>query len=578
MLDRLIAGAGAVTDAADRGVRSLLRTAGSHVADTRPGSAGLAGLLLVLAGGFVLVGLEANVGPLRTLAIGDVPDDGSLGSRVHAAMEGELVSTYVETYTDTDADGVQDEDEVGEAWAYWMVDADSGRGVTLLSMGAPWEVFQATYTGQLTTDREYVDETVDYVAEELGWMGITLDPEHIIDTTLGSSGAGVDHDLGEPWPTDGTTLTVGGPRSVTYVEWCSADPDDDGLCDDEEIDTFDVVIVDLESKTGVLVITDESPEFVPVSLSGILREDASAVVEAANAPGFSLADYDIDVSPSYVLDVGATPVDPIAPFILAALAALLGLIMLAGLAGGYIGYRRTGGPPAAATTLGVDGSIPLRLSGVIRTPQGPTHVRDVPAVLRRFVTVADTPVPAAAARPAASTEPSASVQPSASADVPRAAGMTLDIPPPAPAPESAPPEPAPEWAPPAPAPEWASAQAPLASSPSATDTPVSGDALAPAPDPTSAPDPNIPAASTLIVERVGRPEGVALGIGELQRLSIGEATTFAGSRPAIRAVAGTGPLILAFEDAAARDRAAAELVGEAGLDLGLLPSDAEQEA
>ena len=72
-------------------------------------------------------------------------------------------------------------------------------------------------------------------------------------------------------------------------------------------------------------------------------------------------------------------------------------------------------------------------------------------------------------------------------------------------------------------------------------------------------------ASTLIVERRGRPEGAALGLGQLVRLTSGVVLLFRGPRPALRAVAGTGPLLLSFDDEAARDRAAAELLDEAGL-------------
>jgi hypothetical protein len=71
--------------------------------------------------------------------------------------------------------------------------------------------------------------------------------------------------------------------------------------------------------------------------------------------------------------------------------------------------------------------------------------------------------------------------------------------------------------------------------------------------------------STLIVERRGRPEGVALGRGELHKLSMGQVMPLRGSRPALRVTAGTGPLFLSFDNAADRDRAAAELIGEAGL-------------
>jgi hypothetical protein len=72
-------------------------------------------------------------------------------------------------------------------------------------------------------------------------------------------------------------------------------------------------------------------------------------------------------------------------------------------------------------------------------------------------------------------------------------------------------------------------------------------------------------ASTLIVERRGRPEGVALGLGQLVRLTSGVALLFRGPRPALRVVAGTGPLVLSFDDETQRDRAAAELLDETGL-------------
>jgi hypothetical protein len=492
MLDRLLAGAGAVTDAADRAVRAVLRGAGSSAADTRPGSLALAALLLLFSAGFALVALEADVGPLRTMRAGDVAADTALADRIHATVDGHLASTYVETFTDIDADGEQDEGEIGEAWAYWMVDPETRRGVTVLSMGAPWEVFVATYAGVLATDPEYVEGSVDLVAEELDWMGVTLDPDHII-IAAADGPAGLDHDLADPWPADGTTVTVAGPRSVSYVETCTADPDGDGRCDDDEVDAFDVVVIDMASRRGVLVVTEEDPELVPVSLTGMLRRDASAVVEAVNAPGFHLSDYDIEVSATHVLDVGVVPTDPAAPLALAVLGALLALIILIGYVAGYVGYRREAGRPAGASTMVLGDAVPVRLSGVVRSPQGLTHVRDVAAVVRRFET-----------RPEA-----------------RQPEPTLDA--------------------------------------AATDAGV--DAIA------TPPAAGIPLDSTLIVERLGRPEGVALGVGELTGLSVGTATTFGGHRPAIRATAGTGPLILSFADAAERDRVAAELIAEAGLDL-----------
>jgi len=77
------------------------------------------------------------------------------------------------------------------------------------------------------------------------------------------------------------------------------------------------------------------------------------------------------------------------------------------------------------------------------------------------------------------------------------------------------------------------------------------------------PEPQEPA-STLIVERRGRPEGVPLGRGDVTRLSVGDVFPLRGRRPAIRAVAGTGLLLLSFDALESRDRAAAELLDETG--------------
>jgi hypothetical protein len=71
--------------------------------------------------------------------------------------------------------------------------------------------------------------------------------------------------------------------------------------------------------------------------------------------------------------------------------------------------------------------------------------------------------------------------------------------------------------------------------------------------------------STLIVERRDVPQGVAVGLGELRRVSSGQVMTFQAPRPALRVVAGTGPLFLSFDSEAERDRAAAELLHESDL-------------
>jgi hypothetical protein len=67
----------------------------------------------------------------------------------------------------------------------------------------------------------------------------------------------------------------------------------------------------------------------------------------------------------------------------------------------------------------------------------------------------------------------------------------------------------------------------------------------------------------MILERRGRPHGVAVGRGELTAMTPGIVSPLRGSRPALRLTAGTGTLLVSFDTAANRDRAASELAAEA---------------
>ena len=185
--------------------------------------------------------------------------------------------------------------------------------------------------------------------------------------------------------------------------------------------------------------------------------------------------------------------------------------------------------------MGPGDEIAVRVTGALRREGGLIHVREAKARLLRFRLESMIEPEPAPAEPFATTEPP--VEPEA----------------PMPEPEAAPPEPeAPvPWEPPAtPAiPSWSSV---VAATPAAE-----ADAEA------SAPRSDVP--TTLIVERSGKPEGVALGKGELKQLASGRVMPFRGPRPALRVQAGTGTLLLSFDSKEARDRAAAELIGEAGL-------------
>jgi len=74
-----------------------------------------------------------------------------------------------------------------------------------------------------------------------------------------------------------------------------------------------------------------------------------------------------------------------------------------------------------------------------------------------------------------------------------------------------------------------------------------------------------PPPTTLIIERRGRPEGVAVGRGELTAMEAGSVIPLRGDRPALRLNAGTGPLLVSFGSVEERDRAAAELAAETGI-------------
>ena len=191
-----------------------------------------------------------------------------------------------------------------------------------------------------------------------------------------------------------------------------------------------------------------------------------------------MSTLDLHISDRYVLDEAVAGGSAPLAFGLAGLVAALAGVILVGLAGGYLIYRRSPGSlPLPATSLDPGQRIPLRITGVLRTPTGLEHVREAQGSLIRFVL--GRPVP---------TDP------------------------------DAPPE---------------------------ADEP--------------------PVATTLIVERADMAQGVAVGLGEVERLSSGQVMTMRAPRPALRVVAGTGPLLLSFDTDAERDRAAAELLDETGL-------------
>ena len=157
MLDRLISGAGAVTDAADRVVRSIGRGGGEGLLGRRPGSVIVAAICVVLAGILVFAGIEATDNPT---AIAMTPDQVAqaedLGSRTYATISGSIAATYVETYTDDNGNGTQEAGETGLSWYYFLVDPATRSGVTIRSKTSPRELFTYETSGIVLEDASFL--------------------------------------------------------------------------------------------------------------------------------------------------------------------------------------------------------------------------------------------------------------------------------------------------------------------------------------------------------------------------------------------------------------------------------------
>ena len=499
MLDRLISGAGALTDGADRSVRALSRSSRSGFASTRPGSLLVVGLLTVLAGLLILAGLEAtDPSTPVSLAPAEVAASRTLGDRTYSTIHGTLSSTYAEYFSDDNANGVEDAGEAALVWYYWLVDRDARAGVTIRSSRPPESLFTFRGSGVLIDAPAYARASFDPYDDDAQRAGLSIEPGVVLDTTNGFADAPAPVDLAGTLPPAGTTEELSGARLGSYIGVCRHDPTIDSSCPSDEQDMFEVLVFDRASRHAIRVLVRDLPEFTgDADLTGLLRREERAVDDARTGAQVDFSALDLTVSDRYVLDEAVAAGTAPLTFALAGLVAAMAGVILVGSAGGYLIYRRSDlGLPAPATSLGAGERIPLRITGVLRTPTGLEHVREAPGALIRFVLgrpvttshVVDDP----ADEPAEVNEPGG----------PGAAGD---------------------------------------------------------------PDLEPPIATTLIVERTDIPQGVAVGSGELTRLSSGRVMTLRAPRPALRVVAATGPLFLSFDTEAERDRAAAELLVESGL-------------
>ena len=280
MLDRLISGAGALTDRADRLVRALTSGRGPDVMGNRPGSVLVIVILIVGSVVFGLLALESTDNPTpRAIAPAEVASADDIGRRVYATIEGVVANGYVETFPDDDEDGIQDADETGDAWYYFLVD-ESGSGVTVRSTRHPDDIYRYTATGVVVRDPEYVSVDVAQFGQLEGSSGIELDDTFYLDASSAPPGSPQPLDLTAEMPAPGTAVTITGP-GVGWLDVCTGDADGDGECEQSEFDAIDAFIADPGSGRAITVLqADDQPATAPVQFTGMLRDEAASIRDA----------------------------------------------------------------------------------------------------------------------------------------------------------------------------------------------------------------------------------------------------------------------------------------------------------
>ena len=306
MLDRLISGAGALTDRADRLVRALTSGRGPDVMGNRPGSVLVIVILIVASVVFGLLAIESTDNPTpRAIAPAEVASADDIGRRVYATIEGVVADNYVETFPDDDGDGIQDADETGDAWYYFLVD-ESGSGVTVRSTRHPDDIYRYTATGVLVRDPEYLSVDVAEFGKLEGTAGIELDDMFYIDASTVPPGSPQPLDLSAEMPAAGTAVTITGPSSGGST--CAPGmPTATASARRASSTRSTAFIGDPGSGRAITVLQADQPEPVPIQFTGMLRDEAASIRDAKSTRGLDFESLGITVSDRYLLDDQATP-------------------------------------------------------------------------------------------------------------------------------------------------------------------------------------------------------------------------------------------------------------------------------
>ena len=245
----------------------------------------------------------------------------------------------------------------------------------------PEALFTFHGTGILIDEPRYPREVYEAYGDEASRAGLTIEPAVVLDTTNGLAGARTPISLDAPLPPTGTPVELTGARLASFVAVCSHDPNVDKVCDFDEQDLFEVLVFDRASRHAIRVLVRDYPEFTEeATMTGLLRREERAVDDARLGAPFDFDTLDLDsrigTSSTRQAAAGSAPL----AFALAAATAGLAMAILVGLAGGYLIYRRADRSlPLPASSLGPGERIPLRITGIVRTPTGPSMSARCPA-------------------------------------------------------------------------------------------------------------------------------------------------------------------------------------------------------
>ena len=289
MLDRLISGAGAVTDAADRSVRLLASGSSRGIGTTRPGSVVVAAILLVAGepararrprGDRRAVRPRRSTRPmsrsLATSGTGRMPRSAApcMPPRSRRMTTSTATASRMPTRTSTRG-------TTGSSTA-----ADRS-GVTVRSKRPPSELFTFSARGYvLSGEPRFLTSDRSDLEAEAKAAGLTYDSKIVIDTVRRAPATAKPFDLAGRDPGRVPTRSSCRDRGWAHGSGCAPDREPTTTSAIPPRRTrYEILVFEPVSRHAVRVLVAELPEFSDATITGLLRREERAVDDARNIVG-----------------------------------------------------------------------------------------------------------------------------------------------------------------------------------------------------------------------------------------------------------------------------------------------------